>query len=276
MAQLKIWFDDDVIEIDLYSNPVASWLHSRYKHLAHLPLEFDQKNMFFNRSTDRSAVEHAVKQSAHDLNISIDDSQLASQLYLNHLHSIYENNFLHSAYKEKTLSTNSWIAFHDAVHLLEKLNSPGSLLPFVSFDYNTRAGHLERPFDRQHLKLATSQLKKNQCFVQWEELGKTPWDYFHNHEPNDIERLCELAKPWLMLRTSFRVACDDFDLAQHADFDEFNQWFSEYQQPWCDHWGLTDWRPEEMLQVIPIGEIHDVDRLIAHLQQDRWPVKITQ
>lgn len=274
--QLKIWFDNDAIEINLYSNPVAEWLHSRYKHLAHLPLQFDEKNLFFDRCTDRSIVEHAIKQSAGRLAIDIDQLSLSDQLYLNHLHSVYEKNFLHSAYREKATQTEDWIAFHDAVHTLEKINFQDSQMPWISIGHNTRAGALEKTFDREYLKYATSQVKKNQCFVQWEELGKTPWDYFQNHEPDDIDRLCELAKPWLMLRTSFRVACDDFDLLENVDFAEFNTWFSSYQQSWCNHWGLTNWTPTEMLQVIPIGEMPDVDLLINNVKNNRLPTRITQ
>jgi hypothetical protein len=274
--QLKIWFEHEVLEINLYSNPVSEWLYSRYKHLAHLPLDFGKKNLFFDQCPDRSVAEHAVKQSADRLGITIQDLSLSDQSYLNYLHSVYEKNFLQSAYKEKTSSTEDWVAFHDAVHMMEKVNTQEGQLPFVSFDHNVRAGALEKTFDRKYLKYATSQVKKNQCFVQWEELGKTPWDYFQNCEPNDIDRLCELAKPWLMLRTSFRVACDDFDLLENVDFAEFNNWFSSYQQPWCDHWRLTDWNPVEMLQVIPIGEIANVDLLINNIRNNRRPTRITQ
>ncbi len=273
--QLKIWFEHEVLEINLYSNPVAEWLHSKYKHLSNLPLEFDEKNLFFNRCTDRTVVEQTIKQSAHTLGIDISATQLSEQSYLNHLHSIYETNFLHSAYKEKTANTEDWILFHDAVHMLEKINSQDSHLPFVSFDYNTRAGALEKSFDRAYLRYATSRLKKNQCFVQWEELGKSPWDYFQNHEPDDLERLCELAKPWLMLRTSFRVACADINLLDQIDFGEFNAWFSSYQQSWCNHWNITDWTPEEMLQVIPIGEI-DANRLVDNINNGHLPLRVTQ
>ena len=59
------------------------------------------------------------------------------------------------------------------------------------------------------------------------EYGKTPYTYWRDDEPNDINRLIELAKP--MIRLNFKISIALADIAMticQQDQLEFDNWFS--------------------------------------------------
>ena len=46
-------------------------------------------------------------------------------------------------------------------------------------------------------------IRRNNLYLQWSELGKTPLEYWRNQEPNDQARLNTLAKPHITFRAKF-------------------------------------------------------------------------
>jgi hypothetical protein len=249
--------DNTQIQLNLYSNPLADYIQQQFKHLQHVDLELGPRDNAYNPvHNNPAAVKQRLQTAAAELNIELQD-RLDDQEYLNYLHQLYEKNFN---------GQRSWLDFHDMIHTAEQHN--GHLYPQIfTVDYRTKAGALTKSFNREHLKYATTKLHQGHVYIIWQELGKTTYNYYVDHEPEDINRICELAKPWLHLRPSFFIACEDFDFVAQADFAGYQRWFDAYRTAWCQHWGITDWSDQEALMVIPIGEVDDIDVLIENLKQ---------
>jgi hypothetical protein len=249
---LTITLDDNsIFDIKLNSNPVGQYIEKSFKHLQHLPLPtkiYDYPAYYVN---DKDLLYTTLIDSAKKLNIDIDVSKLVNQEYLNYLHEIYEH-----GYKK---GTNVWLDFHEMIHSIEKLNNGDIIDDQIIVNYRDAAGLLEKPFDRNYLQYAVQNVSAGTCYCRWSELGKHPYQYWLDKEPNDIIRLCQLATPWTILRPSFTIALEDTDLfLSKEELQEFNTWFSEYKDQWIQHWNLKSWDEKEMNSVIPIGEILDV------------------
>jgi hypothetical protein len=262
---MQLHLDNTQIQLTLYSNPVADYVLQQFKHLQHVDLESGPRDNAYNSvHVDPAAVREHIQTAAAELNIKLQD-RLDNQEYLNYLHELYEKNFN---------GHRLWLDFHEMIHTAEQHN--GHLYPKIfTVDYRTKAGALTKSFNRDYLKYAITSLRKGQAYIIWQELGKTPYNYYVDSEPNNIQRLCELAKPWLHLRPSFFIACEDFDFVACADFAGYCDWFDAYRTAWCQHWGIQDWTDEESFMVIPIGEVGDIDTLIDNLKQGNTVQRVT-
>lgn len=265
---LKIIFkNNQVLKIQLYDNPLSNYLYSAVKHLQHVPLNFFDDDIFFNDEVlDLALAKKKLQKYASYLDIEVDLNKVSDQYYLNSLHEIYEKNFNGSAL---------WLKFHEHIHIVEKINYNLVAEPIISINYRTLAGKLEKPFLREYYIHAVSKIKKNQCFMRWQELAKSPYSYYLNKEPNNINRLCELSKPWITLRPSFHIACDDLNLLKGVNIESFDNWFAYFKDEWCKHWDILDWNSLEMFKVIPIGEFEDTDILVNNIKNNNFPIKIT-
>jgi hypothetical protein len=264
---LTVQFSDGNLQIKLYDNPLAEFIHSKYKHLKNLPLNLNDKDIFFNKkNTDINLAKKTFTEYAKNISITVDTNKLNQQDYLNYLHEIYEKNFD---------GKEDWLKFHEHIHILETLNANQIIQPIISFDYRTLAGRLQNSFKREYYKYSTVTVKKNQCFLSWQELAKPPYYYYLNKEPNDIKRLCELSKPWVTLKTSIHIACDNINFLENIDILAFNNWFAKFKDQWCEYWGIPDWDPTETFKVIPIGEIEDADRLVNNIKNNNLPLRIS-
>jgi hypothetical protein len=105
-------------------------------------------------------------------------------------------------------------------------------------------------------------------------LGKNPYTYWKTNEPEDIDRICELAKPWTKIRPKLLVALDEIDFLKGKKIQEFENWWKQYQRDWCDHWGLESWTIKDMYGKSIIGKITDVDRCHQLLENNIYPIKV--
>lgn len=264
---LNLCFPNENLKIFLYDNPVADLVYTKFKHLAHIPIEFNDTDIYFNHNVvNFDTASRQIVQYANQLGIYVNAIHLKDQDYLNHLHRLYEEGFD---------GEHKWLQFHEHIHILEAILY-NRIRPIISIDYRTKAGKLEENFDRNYLQHADVVVRKNQCFVQWQELGKTPYQYFVNNEPNDVNRLCQLAKPWLTLKPSIHVACRQINFLDDADLESFDSWFANYKNEWTSFWNIKDWNSQEAFAVIPIGEIESADILVDKLKQNQMPLRITQ
>lgn len=260
--------DNQFLKIDLYNNPLADYFYNSIKHLKNVPLNFFENDIFFNSEiANLSIAKNKLENYANNIGIQIDVLELSNQSYLNYLHEIYEKSFD---------GTAAWLRFHEYIHIIEKIVCNKKTEPIISFNYRTLAGKLEKPFLRQYNKYSVSKIQKNQCFMRWQELAKPPYFYYENKEIDDIDRLCELAKPWITLRPSFHIACYDIDVLDGIDLDPFDKWFAAFKDDWCKHWDITDWDSAETFKVIPIGQIEDADVLVNNIKNNNFPIKITR
>jgi hypothetical protein len=265
--ELIIHFADDNLKIKLYSNPLSEFIYSRYRHLKNLSLSFNDRDIFFKeKNTNIDLAKIALREYANWVSVTVDISKLSEQDYLNYLHEIYEKNFD---------GTENWLKFHEQIHTLEILNSGQNVQPIISFDYRTLGGPLEGSFKREYYNYSTLSATKNQCFLRWQELAKPPYNYWKDKEPDDINRFCQLSKPWVTLKTAIHVACDNINFLENVDLFSFNEWFSQFREQWCTHWGIVDWDQAETFKFIKIGEIEDVDILVDNIKKNNLPLRIS-
>lgn len=265
---MKIIFSNlQTIELDIDSSHLGQTYKKIYKHLSNVPIPFREwdnpyylKNKSFEQIIDR-LVSYAKK-----LSVDVDREKCVKQDqgYFNHLHNIYEINYD---------GNSDWLDFHEHIHYCESYYKES--FPSLCIDYREKAGPLTKDVDPEWFSNITTQIQAGDVYVQWSELGKSPYMYWKNQEPNDIKRLCELAKPWLKLRPKIYVALEDFDRLKNIEkFDEFQQWWKDYSQAWTTHWNLSTWDLTDMFGVSVFGKTNQVELLKTQLKNNVYPQKV--
>ena len=262
--------DNSTVGIELNQNPVGQYIEKTFRHLQHLPVPFhiyDYLNYF---SQNKELLYNTLIESSKKLNVDIDIAQLTDQTYLNSLHKIYE-----LEYKQ---GSNVWLEYHEMIHSIEAINhiSVRDVPDEVIVNFRDRAGPLEKPFNREYLEYGVQSVTQGTCFCRWGELGKIPSHYWADGEPDDTERICQLAKPWTVLRPSFIIALEDMDFSMSAESRRgFNSWFAKHKQAWMQYWKLDSWTEDEMSCVIPIGQVKDVSLFVDKIHSGKFITKVS-
>lgn len=249
---MKLLFENNTqIKIALIDSPGSDFLAKCIKHLQHIDIEpRDWDNPF-----DQSSAENLLKKFAIQLNLpDIDLLKLTDQLYLNSLHEIYEKN-----YNGNTV----WLNFHEQIHRCENAES----LQVLNVDWREKSGPLMSNFDLRWLENSSTVIEKSDVYLKWSELGKTPYSYWRDGEPNNFERLCELSKPWITLRPKFHASLQCTNLIENKDVKSFEHWWKEYHDSWCKHWKIPNWTVKDQFSVLKIGKILDIALLENVLKQ---------
>lgn len=257
---MKIVFAGDTVSFDLIESPLEAIYQRCIGHLRHIDIPFKPWD---NPYYDDDCAEK-LKCCADKVGITVDKNLILqkNQEYLNFLHRLYEQSYDGSP---------DWLDYHEHIHLCEEYNHKHRHL---HINYREKAGLLERPFDFKWLDYSTTEVKAGDVFVQWAELGKTPYTYWKNKEPNDINRIRELCKPWLRLRPKVLVAIDDY--SYYKSSIEFNQWWQNYHDAWCSHWNIPRWDLKDMKSVIVFGKMtmEQLDKLKKLLQHNQTPLRL--
>jgi hypothetical protein len=125
------------------------------------------------------------------------------------------------------------------------------------------------------LRDTTTKICAGDIYVQWSELGKTPYHYWKNNEVNDIQRMCELAKPWLKLRPKIYMALEDIDTLKNIQCKDFTIWWKTYQFDWTAHWNIHKWTIDNIFGVSVFGKTTQTDSLKKQLKNNSVPIKIS-
>ena len=266
---MHILFENNVqVPIQLTNSPAQDTILGYYKHLQHVPIPFrpwDNPFYFYNLSYDELADRLVVYGQHVQVDVIRDQCiQSDPQPYFNHLHKIYEEN-----YDGKP----EWLNFHESIHQCEYylLNRQDNSL---NIDYREKAGLLEKKFNLDWLLTATTKINAGDVYIKWGELGKSPYSYWANGEPDDFDRLCALAKPWKICRNKLLIALYDTDFLVTLDCKNFNAWWDKKKQAWCHHWSLSEWTLEHMYSVVVIGHVDSVDTIIDLLKNQIHPIKV--
>lgn len=267
-----IWADGGTARIRLYDNPAAHHYHHVAKHLQHLALSFgDRENPYASSSLDRSILEDRFQQLAQRLDVDLDTKRLVQQSYLNNLHAIYFDAL-------QTVPWNpAWLDFHDCIHLLEIKNDPSRGTRSIWFDYKHLAGPLEKKFDRSWLQYAVQQVPAGTCYQQNHELGKDLIECWKDQEPNHIDHLCRLSRPWIKIRAVLNLAVTDIEQSttlEPQQMSDFLSWLSPVREAWCQHWQINDWQADEIRAMIPIGQIEDLSFVQSRFMSYNYPTRI--
>jgi hypothetical protein len=261
---MRILFDDNTsVFFDLLDCDLAPIYGRIISHLRHLDIPFrDWDNPYNLKDPVTRLIEFGTR-----LKITVDRlrCEQKDQDYLNFLHEVYEKNYV-------TCPDPRWLDFHEQIHLCENF---GASQCFLQIDYRDKAGLLEKPFDMSWLKSGKTRVRAGDVFVRWAELGKPPYIYWRDKEPDDITRIKELAKPWLKLRPMLLVALQDHDFGVSSD--EFEQWWEQYHAEWCAHWNISKWDLVDMRSVLIFGRMspEQLQMLSTLLINDCRPRRVT-
>lgn len=261
---MKLHFNDSVVDIVLNHNPISSAVQGMYRHLQHLPIDFKPwDNPYYSNTPHSDLVSKLVSfGKAVGVDVDAQKCQNQDQNYLNAIHKIYEQGYDGSP---------AWLDYHEHIHMCEfKAKKTQTLV----IDYREKSGLLEKPFNMDWMAHTVTKVQRGDVYIKWAELGKSPYAYWKNSEPNNIQRLCELAKPWLKLRPKLSIALNDVDFNDQLDKKEFSLWWEQYEQPWCKHWGINQWGLTEISSVSVIGHIDDIDLVDQNLQKNLFPTRI--
>jgi hypothetical protein len=110
---------------------------------------------------------------------------------------------------------------------------------------------------------------KNNIYLPWAELGKTPLHYFTDKEPSSLKRVLKLAVPHTTLRAKFAI-CKNNKEVQYLP-KEFTDWFQEYKETWLNHYNITDWRARDEQSGVLLAECDD-HALDIKLFLDTYPL----
>ena len=157
--------------------------------------------------------------------------QKIDQPTCNFLHQIYEEN--HDRFAGKKNSEIMY-RFHHAIHNAERGHKSKTKL-YVG--WGVKEGPLTQimnchPFYEQSII-------QNNIYLPWAELGKTPYRYWEDVEPNDVGRFNALSIPHRKFRAMFFIALNDRNCLPFPN--QFNQYFNQFKQNWLSHWGIDDW-----------------------------------
>jgi hypothetical protein len=246
MKKLKIVFCKDnkkqEILYNVVSNPVSERWIKKIKHLSkikHSPIETTNESFSQDiADTHRKFCEFA----GIDYKIIDYDEQES----LNFLHELYVSNHDRLG---KIKNNDIVYSFHNAIHELED-QKIGTYF-FVGW------GIKEGPLTEKVMcnEFYEKNILKNNIYLPWSELGKTPMIYYRDKEISNIDRLCELAKPHTTLRAKFTIALKNFTM---VDFPSgFKEWFDPFKQAWLDHYKIKDWRIQDEYAGVLLAEPKD-------------------
>jgi len=267
---MKLIFSNNTqVDLCIKDNDLGQLYNKIYKNLRHATLRFREwDNPYYLDHITYEQLINNLEFYGHKVDVIIDRLrvQAREQLYFNQIHKIYELNYN---------GRLEWLDFHEHIHLCENKNDHKPRPKILDIDYREKAGMLEQPFDLNWLTESTTLIQAGDVFVTWAELGKTPYFYWRDNEPTDLERLCRLAKPWLKLRPKIKVALEDFDNLKNKELEQFNQWWTTYEADWCHHWNLKSWTVKDMFSSAVIGHVTDPGAVKLLLQNNVHPTGVS-
>ena len=265
---MKILFsNNETVDLLIDDTPIGNLYKKIYHHLSRIPIPFSPwDNPYYRTTITYNECVDVLITHANNLSIDINKERCLAhdQLYFNQIHTIYEQNYN---------GDPRWLKFHENLHLCEDYVNQ-DYWKALKIDYREKMGPLEKPFDQNWLTSAVTKIKTGDVYVTCSELGKSPYAYWEDNEDYNIERLCQLGKPWLKFRPKIFVAVADMDRMKNVKLDEFNTWWSDYKEPWLKHWRLPDWTVEDMFGVNVYGRVTQIDLLTSLLKNNITPTRI--
>ena len=267
---MKIVFQDQsIIDLNLFDTELAKYYIGACKHLQNIKIPFKHWDCptYYNQLSFLDLIDQ-LTYYAGELGIEIDQlkCQQHNQLYFNYLHKIFE--------KQYTDGNPRWNDFHDHIHLCETYSK--KMHHNCHINFREKADLLTKSITPSILTNLTTKVKKGDAYMAWTTVGKNVHNYWADHEPNNIERICELAKPWVELRPQISIALDDINFLENiSGISEFNTWWTQYHDDWCRHWQIPKWTIEQIFSVAVIGQVPEMDQLTKLLDCKIYPERLS-
>lgn len=241
-----------------------------FKHLQHVDIPWRPwEYLKWIEISSWDYITETIIRLGSQVDIKVQPDQLNDQTYLNFLHQLYEKGYN---------GQQKWTDYHELIHVVESKQSTAQnarcTRPVLGINYRHLAGPLKIKFQYKWLDLCKPKVKKGTIYLAWDELGKTPYSYFSDQEPNDLWRFVELSKPWIWLRPKLHIAVDDIDFIPVSFISEWDAWYKDKHDVFCQHYQLPHWSLSDMYSVLPIGHIPDIDQLESSVINGNRPQRI--
>jgi hypothetical protein len=258
---MKLLFSDSsAVDITLRDLPINTAFSKMCKSLQHVAIPFQEwDSPFYYDLYSYDELDDRLVRYGAELGLTIERNKSKDQNYLNAIHIIYEKNYD---------GDPKWLKFHEHIHLCERYHRPRRYC--LTIDYRETGGPVTKPIDYSWITPSTK-IKQGEVFFMWAELGKTPHLYWENNEPENFERFCELAKPWISFRPILHIALEDIDLVDNPSIEEFEKWWPTQHDSWCKHWNIPKWTVEQIFGGIVAGTIDNVDQIKNNLHHNILP-----
>lgn len=261
--------DTSSFDIDIIENRVWDELKRGYKHLQHVNIPYkpwDSPSLYMKKDRQEHVKIFSECAAKLDIQINRDLCLQGDQPHLNELHKIYEKNYD---------GNRDWLDFHETLHILElDTRVDQSKYNYISIDYRELGGPLNRKFNYNLIQESVKQVSPGDIFIRWQELGKKPYVYWTDKEPDNIQRLLELSKPWINLPHNFNISLDEIDFTAGRDLENFKPWWSKYKTKFCEHYNIPDWDTDQMFNVLVFGKVQDYKKIQNLVAQGAYPTRI--
>jgi len=164
----------------LISNTISERWIKKIKHLSRKPHSvLETTGLSFSQN-----IEHLHREFCEFAGLEYNSVDYNEQHSLNLLHELYVSN--HDRLS-KLKNNDILYKFHNAIHELEKQ----AIGKRFYIGWGTAEGPLEEKFNCN--EFYAKKFIKNNLYLPWTELGKTPLDYYNNNEPAEFNRFCDLS-----------------------------------------------------------------------------------
>ena len=222
--------DDNEIDLDykLHDSLLAEKWAKTLNHLKRVPIDPIESKV--KKVTD---LKNIYSEFCKFSELEPVDIEPLDQNKLNQLHEIYER---HHERLCKIKNHEVIYKFHHCIHYHEDVNKK-KMGGRTYVSWGKREGPLTTRYDCY--KFYENTIFKNNIYLPWAELGKTPQVYWRNKEPNNQCRFNELAVPHVTFRAKFFIALHDY-IPPPLD-PKFVQWFDQFKEEWFAHHGVDKW-----------------------------------
>ena len=227
-----IFKDNNNQEIDLdyqiHDSSLAKKWFKKIKHLKNINIDDIE-----SQQEDTSDLKKIYNEFCELAGIQPKIFNSIDQPLLNDLHKLYED--FHEILSKK--SNNSILyKFHHSIHHNENTNTNQNK-KYMTIGWGIKEGPLTEKFMCNDYY--EKNLKKNNIYLPWTELGKKPLIYWKDNEPSDQKRINQLCKPHLTLRAKFFIP--HYDVFPDVFQVEFKEWFKKYEKNWLSHNNVAKW-----------------------------------
>lgn len=223
------------------NNSVISkkWL-AKIKHLKNLPHDLSDSSTHHKFPLHKS-----YKKIKNKYKLDYTPPKKIDQTALNDLHNIFE--LISQSKNDHGVEMR---AFHHSIHQHE-IGYRSRNRHYYDVGWGDKEGPLTTHMRLNHAY--SDHMKKGNIYLRWAELGKLPSAYFHDQEPNNVDRFCELAKPHETFRAKFTIVLKD-RVIQEFD-DRFLKWFKNYKKQWFTKYKIDSWNPRDEQSGVLLAEI---------------------
>lgn len=250
VSKVKITVQDfkkqsHIIEYVLSNNPIAYTWYRKIYHLHRVPLSKQYTSVRHKEPIIQinAQITNYLLQLKETVGLNYTIKESYDQTDCNRLHSIT----LSTQYNYSPEVREIFHTMHRAIHKLEH-----HILNIVDNSIHIGWGENEGPVESK-FELLPYQWYENvqvgNIYLSWSEFGKTPYQYWKNHEIDNQEHFFKTCKPHKTFRALFALILEEH---KQQFSDGFDQWFDQYRIEWELKYGCG-WLPLYEWGGVPLG-----------------------